>query len=276
MTTDKKVWFITGCSKGLGKSLTETILKAGHIAVVTSRSKQSLVDLVDAWGTNVYPIQLNVSDPIQIKHVVDDVMGKFGRIDFLVNNAGYGYFSSLEDASIHEFQQQFEVNFYGAMYLTKAVVPIMREQGSGHIFQISSQADRCGAAGLSAYHASKWALCGFSLSVAREVAPFGVRITVVEPGGMRTEWAKSSLKKSNISEPYQGTVGKFLGFMNCAADQLPSYPDKVAQIIVQLSEMGTPPERILLGIDAVADSERISRELYANDAKWRDLSLRTV
>ncbi len=202
-----KVWFVTGSSRGLGRAIVEHALKGGDQVVATARKPEQLDDLVAHHGDRVKPVALNVTDAAQAEQAVRDAVEAFGRLDIVVNNAGYGDIAAVEDVSLEDFRRQIDTNFYGVVYVTKAVLPILREQGSGHIFQVSSLSARIGGVGLSAYQSAKWAVSGFSTGVAQEVAPFGVTVTVLEPSGMATDWAGSSMTIPPVSEPYQQIVG---------------------------------------------------------------------
>ena len=212
-----KVWFVTGSSRGLGRALVEVALEAGDRVAATARNPERLQDLHDTYGDAVLPMRLDVTDYDAAGRMVARAEATFGRIDVVVNNAGYSNLGSFEDTTIDSFRTQIDTNFYGVVNVTKAVVPLLREQGSGHIFQVSSLSVRLSAPGLTAYQAAKWAVAGFSSGLAQEIAPFGVKVTVLEPGGMRTDWAGSSMTIPKPSVPYQPTIGAF-------ADAVPPAP----------------------------------------------------
>ena len=204
-----KVWFVTGSSRGLGRALVEVALEAGDRVAATARNPERLQDLLDKYGDAVLLLRLDVTDYDAAARVVAQAEETFGRIDVVINNAGYSDLGSFEDTTIDSFRTQIDTNFYGVVNVSKAVVPVLREQGSGHIFQVSSLSVRLSAPGLTAYQAAKWAVAGFSSGLAQEIAPFGVKVTILEPGGMRTDWAGSSMTIPQPSAPYQPTIGAF-------------------------------------------------------------------
>ncbi|HEX3813482.1 MAG TPA: SDR family NAD(P)-dependent oxidoreductase [Mycobacteriales bacterium] len=267
-----KVWLITGTSRGLGRALTETVLAAGHQVLATARKPAQLTDLVDRYGAQIHPVALDVTDPAAATAAVRAAVDVFGRLDVVVNNAGYADLASVEDSSIEAFRAQIETNFYGVVHVTRAALPILREQGSGHIIQISSVGGRVTTVGLSAYQSAKWAVGGFSESLAQEVGPLGIKVTVVEPGGMRTDWAGSSMTIPPISEPYRPTVGTLLDRFADLAGIPAAEPAAAARAVVEVSELDDPPVRLLLGKDAVAFAGAVEQARAASDEKWRALS----
>ena len=180
---------------------------------------------------------------------------------------------SFEDTTIDSFRTQVDTNFYGVVNVTKAVVPVLREQGSGHIFQVSSLSVRWSAPGLTAYQAAKWAVAGFSIGLAQEIAPFGVQVTVLEPGGMRTDWAGSSMTIPLPSAPYQPTIGAFAELVRAASGHEATNTRRVAQVVRDLAGRDDAPTRILLGTDAVPLAQQAAQELAASDEAWREVSL---
>jgi len=269
-----KVWFVTGASRGLGRAIVEAALASGASVIATARTVTSL----DAFAQNVDPgrflaLSVDVSKESEVTSAVNAGHAKFGRIDVVVNNAGYANTAAVEDIEIHDFREQIETNFMGVVYVTKAVLPILRKQGSGHIFQVSSVGGRVGSPGLSAYQSAKWAIGGFSTVLAQEVAPLGIKITVLEPGGIRTDWAGSSMRTPPISEPYKPTVGASDEMRRNMSGKQPSLPEKIASIIVDLSGTEDAPLRLLLGPDAVQHAGKAAEILAESDRKWRDVSL---
>jgi len=267
-----KVWFVTGSSRGLGRNIVEVALEAGEMVVATARKPEQLQDLVERYGDQVRTIALDVTNPESATNAVKAAVEAFGRIDVLVNNAGYGDIASVEDVTIDDFRAQIDTNFYGVVYMTKAVLPVMRQQGSGHIIQVSSIGGRTGAPGLAGYQSAKWAVGGFSTVLTQEVAPFGIKVTVLEPGGMRTDWAGTSMTIPPISKPYEQTVGAFVGYLKTVAGNEVTDPVKVAKVIVELIDMPEPPFRLLIGTDAVIVADSCAKSLADSDAKWRSLS----
>lgn len=270
--SEKKVWLITGSSRGLGRSLAEAVLEKGDRLIATARRPEQLVELVDRYGGQIHPFGLDVTDPYAAQSAVRTAVEVFGRLDVVVNNAGYGDVASIEDVTLDDFRAQIDTNFYGVIHVTKAAIPILRKQGSGHIFQISSLGRRIGTVGLAAYQSAKWAVEGFSEVLAQEIAPFGVKVTIIEPGGLRTDWAGSSMSIPPISEPYNQTVGTLVRMFTEHAGQAPGDPVKAAKVIISLAELDEPPLRLLLGSDAVAYAAVAEQARIASDAKWRHLS----
>ena len=268
-----KVWLVTGSSRGLGRALVEIALEAGDRVAATARDPERLQDLLDQYGDAVLPLRLDVTDHDAAARAVAQAAETFGRIDVVVNNAGYGDLGSFEDTTIDSFRTQIDTNFYGVVNLSKATVPVLREQGSGHIFQISSLSVRVSAPGLTAYQAAKWAVSGFSTGLAQEVAPFGVQVTVLEPGGIRTDWAGSSMTIPQSSAPYQPTIGAFAELVRGASGHEPTNPRRVAQVVRDLAGRVDAPVRLLLGTDAVPTAQQTAQDLAASDEAWREVSL---
>jgi NAD(P)-dependent dehydrogenase (short-subunit alcohol dehydrogenase family) len=271
-----RAWFVTGSSRGLGRSVVEAALEAGDNVIATARKPEQLGDLVAKYGDRVMPVALDVTDADAVQSAVKAGHERFGRIDVVVNNAGYGDVAAVEDVTLESFRAQFDTNFFGVVYVTKAVLPILREQGAGHIFQVSSVGGRTPPLGLSAYSSAKWAVGGFSSILAQEVAPLGIKVTVLEPGGIRTDWAGSSMNIPPISKPYEQTVGQFAGFLRAYHGQEPSSPAKIAGVILSLVGREGAPVRLLLGPDAVEYAPKYAEALAKSDEKWRDVSLSTA
>ena len=272
MSSRAPVWFVTGSSRGLGRAIVEHALEGGDHVVATARKPEQLDDLVAHHGERVKAIALDVTDAAQAEQAVRDAVEAFGRLDIVVNNAGYGDIAAVEDVSLEDFRRQIDTNFYGVVHVTKAVLPILREQGSGHIFQVSSLSARIGSVGLAAYQSAKWAVSGFSTGVAQEVAPFGVTVTVLEPSGMATDWAGSSMTVPAVSEPYQQIVGAFAEMVRDGSGNEPIDVAKVAQVVADLAGRADAPLRLLLGADAVQSAEDAAKRLAESDAKWREIS----
>lgn len=271
-----RTWFVTGSSRGLGRSVVEAALEAGDNVIATARKPAQLGDLVAKYGDRVMPVALDVTDADAVQSAVKAGHERFGRIDVVVNNAGYGDVAAIEDVTLESFRAQFDTNFFGVVYVTKAVLPILREQGAGHIFQVSSVGGRTPPLGLSAYSSAKWAVGGFSSILAQEVAPLGIKVTVLEPGGIKTDWAGSSMTIPPISKPYEQTVGQFAGFLRASHGQEPSTPAKIAGVILSLAGREDAPVRLLLGPDAVEYAPKYAQALAESDEKWRDVSLSTA
>jgi NAD(P)-dependent dehydrogenase (short-subunit alcohol dehydrogenase family) len=268
-----KVWFVTGSSRGLGRALVEIALEAGDRVVATARNPELLHDLLDRYGDAVLLLRLDVTDYDAAARVVAEARKRFGRIDVVLNNAGYSDVASFEDTTIDSFRMQVDTNFYGVVNVSKAVVPVLREQGSGHIFQVSSLSVRVSAPGLTAYQAAKWAIAGFSSGLAQEIAPFGVKVTILEPGGMRTDWAGSSMTIPQPSVPYQPTIEAFAELVRAGSGHEATDPRRVAQVVRDLAGRDDAPLRLLLGVDAVSMAQQAAQDLAASGEAWRDTSL---
>ncbi|CAI1620073.1 3-oxoacyl-[acyl-carrier-protein] reductase FabG [Serratia entomophila] len=273
--SQSQVWLITGSSRGLGQQLAQTVLAAGHRLVATARQPQQLQALADRYGDRVVTVALDVTDAAAAQRAVQTAVERFGRLDVLVNNAGYGNIAPVEEADEADFRAQIDTNFYGVFNVTRAALPLLRRQGGGHIIQISTIGARLGVPGLSAYHTAKWAVEGFSESLAKEIAPFGVKLTMVEPGGFRTDWAGSSMTIAPIGAAYQPTLGPMLDYLQQHNGHQPGDPAKAAQAILQLAALEKPPLRLLLGSDAVHLAGQVLAERAAEDAAFRALSLST-
>lgn len=266
------IWFVTGSSRGLGRAIVETALEAGDRVVATARNPARLDDLVVRYGDRVRLVALDVTDNDQVERAVKEAVDAFGRIDVVVNNAGYADVAAVEDMTLDAFRAQVETDFYGVVYVTKAVLPILREQGSGHIFQVSSVGGRLGTPGLSAYQSAKWAVDGFSTVLAREVAPLGIKVTVLEPGAMTTDWAGPSMTIPPISEPYERTVGAMAEQLRSSSGTQETDPVKVARLVRGLAGRPDAPLRLVLGANAYRLAEDAARALATSDHRWRELS----
>jgi NAD(P)-dependent dehydrogenase (short-subunit alcohol dehydrogenase family) len=271
-----QVFFLTGSSRGLGRQIAEAALAAGHRLVATARRPDSLADLASRYGSQVLPLPLDVTDAGAAAAAVAAGTEAFGRIDVVVNNAGYANLAAVEDVTLDDFRAQFDANLFGVVNVTKAALPVLREQGGGHIIQVSSIGGRLATAGLSAYQAAKWAVGGFSEVLAREVGPLGIKVTVLEPGGMRTDWAGSSMTVPPVSEPYQQTVGAMARVHDdLGSDSALGDPAKVAQVVLQVAGMDSPPLRLILGSEAYAYATAAAKARAESDAAWHELTVST-
>ena len=270
-----KVFLVTGSGRGLGLHIARAVLAAGHRLVAAARTTAQLDGLVDRHQDSIRPVSLDVTDPAAARAAVRTAVDAFGRLDVVVNNAGYANVASVEDMTLEDFRAQVDTNLFGVVNVTKAALPVLRAQGHGHIIQVSSVGGRVTTPGLSAYSAAKWAVGGFSGVLAQEVAPLGIKVTVLEPGGMRTDWAGSSMSIAPVSEPYQATVGQMASLFSSAAGTSAGDPAKVAQVILRLTELESPPQRLLLGSDAVKYAAAVERSREQSDAHWRELSVST-
>ncbi|MER6684856.1 SDR family NAD(P)-dependent oxidoreductase [Streptomyces olivaceoviridis] len=267
-----KTWLVTGSSRGLGRSLAEAVLKAGNNLVATARRTGSLNDLADKYGDKVRLVTLDVTDAEASRRAVQAAVDAFGRLDVVVNNAGYADMAAIEDMTDEAFRNQIDANLYGVVNVTKAALPVLREQGSGHIIQISSVGGRVGGPGLGAYQAAKWAVGGFSEVLAKEVAPLGIKVTVAEPGAMRTHWAGSSMATPPVSDPYKPVVEPAIARQRASDGKQSGDPARVARILLDIAETEEPPLHLLLGKDAVEVGRFAAETLAASDAKWRHVS----
>ncbi|MFF4354829.1 oxidoreductase [Streptomyces sp. NPDC001530] len=267
-----KTWLITGSSRGLGRAIAEAVLEAGNNLVATARRTEPLNDLVEKYGERVRLVTLDVTDAEASRRAVRAAVDAFGRLDVVVNNAGYADMAALEDMSDRAFRDQIDANLFGVVNVTRAALPVLREQGSGHIIQISSVGGRVAVPGLGAYQAAKWAVGGFSEVLAKEVAPLGIKVTVAEPGGMRTDWAGSSMATPPVSEPYQEVVGGAIDAIRSQDGKQPGDPGRISQILLDIVEAERPPLRLLLGKDAVQVAQAFAETLAAGDAEWRHVS----
>ena len=268
------VFFLTGSSRGLGRGIAEAVLDGGHQLVATARDPRSLDDLVAAHGDRILPLALDVTDASAAQAAIAAGVQRFGRIDVVVNNAGYADLAAVEDVTLEDFRRQIDTNFLGVVNVTKAALPILREQGAGHIIQVSSIGGRLATPGLAAYQSAKWAVGGFSSVLAAEVRPLGIRVTVLEPGGMETDWAGSSMQIPPISEPYQQTVGVSAAMHNSDAVALGD-PAKVAQVVLEVVDLDEPPLRLILGSEAYAYATAAARAQAASDARFKRLTVST-
>ena len=271
-----KVFLLTGSSRGLGRQIAEAVLAAGHRLVATARRPEALADLAERYGRQVLPVALDVTDPDAAKAAVAVGVEAFGRLDVVVNNAGYANLASVEDISLTDFREQIDANLFGVVNVTKAALPVLRAQGDGRIIQVSSIGGRLATAGLAAYQAAKWAVGGFSEVLAREVGPLGIKVTVLEPGGMQPDWAGSSMRVPPVSEPYQATVGAMAALHHDGGSP-PALgdPAKVAQVVLAVADMDEPPLRLILGSEAYAYATAAAAARAQSDAAWRDLTIST-
>ncbi|MFB6639933.1 oxidoreductase [Streptomyces chartreusis] len=272
-----RTWLITGGSQGLGKALALAALEAGDRVVVTSRKPDALASVRSAYPQQIETVALDVTSPSQVRNVVAAAVERFGSIDVVVNNAGYATSGSIEDFHEDEFRAQVEVNLYGVVNVTRAVLPVMRHQRSGHIVQISSIGGRVGGTpGLGAYQTAKFAVEGFSEVLANEAAPFGVKVTIVEPGGIRTGWAEGAAEPSGpITPDYESTVGAWQRRFAEYAGNEPGDPDRMARAIIRAVDAEEPPRRLLLGSDALGIAIESEEARLTQARKWADVSRST-
>src|ERR1700676_845906 len=272
-----KVWLITGSGNGLGRDIAEAALAAGDSVVAGARRPEELARLVAQYGGRGKRVTLEVRDEPAAKAAVQLAVDTFGRLDVLVNNAGYGQFAPFEQMSAEDFQAVLDTCFYGVVYTTRAAIPVMRKQKSGHIFQVSSVGGRMAIAGNTPYHAAKWAVGGFSASRAMELAPFGVKICTLEPGGIRTNWARRAGQNApDLLPDYEASVGSILNMLRGLEGRSEGDPRKIADVIVRLASSDEVPVRVILGVDAEKRVQQAEAARASEAEKWRHLTVSTV
>jgi NAD(P)-dependent dehydrogenase (short-subunit alcohol dehydrogenase family) len=273
--TQGRVWLISGCSSGFGREIVLAALAAGDRVVATARRPETLADLAQAGGDRISTAALDVTDATSIRAAVDATLAVFGRIDVLVNNAGYSVIGAVEETSMENLRSLMDVNFFGAAELTKAVVPVMREQGSGTIVQMSSLGGLITYPGLGGYNATKHALEALSESLSTELAPLGIRVLLVEPGMFRTQFS-SSVQYTPEIPAYQATSGELRRMVEGVTGKEPNDPAKAAAAIVKVLDAENPPLRLLLGDDAVDGLRGHHESLLADVTTWETLSRSTA
>src|ERR1700748_584773 len=275
MHTGSKVWLITGSSRGLGRVFAQAPLEARQRVVATARNPLQLSDLVSDYGDRVRALALDVTSEAQARHAIDTAIETFGSLDVLVNNAGYGNVCPVEDTSLADFRAQIETNLFGVIIMTKAVLPFFRERRAGHIIQLTSIAGRIGPLGRAPYAAAKFGVEGFSESLAKEIGPLGIKVTIVEPGGFRTDFAGSSTELREGRSEYESTVGATIRFQRDYNGQQPGDPPKPAAVLLHLASQQEPPLRLLLGSDSYNAAEKSALDKLESDRKWKDLTVST-
>jgi NAD(P)-dependent dehydrogenase (short-subunit alcohol dehydrogenase family) len=265
-----KVWFITGTSKGFGRIWAEAALQRGDRVAATARRPETLADLVERYGDAVLPLRLDVTDKATVDATVKQAHEHFGRLDVVVNNAGYGLFGAVEEVSEEQARAQIETNLLGALWVTKAALPLLREQGSGHIVQVSSIGGVNAFPTVGLYHASKWGLEGFSQSLAHEVADLGIKVTLVEPIGYPTDWAGPS---SVHAEPI-AVYDPIRQARASARRWTPGDPQATGPAILELVDAEQPPLRVFFGDGALAMTRDEYAKRIAEWEQWNDVSVR--
>ncbi|OLT18648.1 short-chain dehydrogenase/reductase [Pseudonocardia sp. CNS-139] len=268
-------WFVTGASRGLGRAVVSAALAAGDRVAAALRRPADLADLVHEHPGRLVAVPLDVTDPDAVQAAVQAATDALGDLDVVVNNAGYADLVSIEDSTPEQFRRQIDTNLLGVVYVTKAVLPRMRERGRGHIVNVSSVGGRLGNPGLGAYQAAKWAVNGFTEVLAAEVSGLGVRVTAIEPGGMATDWSGSSMTVPTPSAPYKETVGVLADLFQEGAIRPLGDTAKVADLVVWLAGTDDPPVRLLVGSDALAAARAAARTTAARDAEWEQLTRST-
>lgn len=273
-TTNDEVWFITGCSTGFGRELAKSVLDRGHRAVVTARDPANVEDIAKGREDRALVLELDVTDPVEVGAAVTSAEKHFGRIDVLVNNAGIGYFGAVEESDDDEVRRMFEINFFGLSAMTRAVLPIMRKQRSGHIVNISSIGGLRSFPTLAYYNATKYAVEGFSEALSIEVAPLGIKVTIVEPSGFRTDWAgRSAAESKNRIDDYAPTAGKNLKDLRDYSGKQPGDPVRAAAAIISAVESPNPPLRLLLGKAALKGARAKLDMLKKDFDTWEKTTL---
>src|ERR1700689_5273592 len=265
-----KVWFITGTSKGFGRVWAEAALARGDRVAATARNIETLAPLLERYGKQVAAIRLDVTDKAAVGAAIAKAHALFGRLDVVINNAGYGLFGAIEEVSEGEARAQIETNLFGALWVTQAVLPIMRTQGSGHIIQISSIGGVNAFPTIGLYHASKWGLEGFSQSLAAEVAGFGIKVTIVEPGGFATDWGGASAKRAAEMAAYDGARAAIGAFRR---NTTPGDPEATGSAILKVVDSFDPPLRIFFGSAGLPMTRSEYAKRIESWEKWNELAV---
>jgi NAD(P)-dependent dehydrogenase (short-subunit alcohol dehydrogenase family) len=270
---NEKVWLITGTSKGLGLQLTKLLLSLGHKVVATSRDIVPLKEQIGINSENFYPVALDITSDQDVKEKIESAISHFGRIDVVVNNAGYSLVGSMEEMTDQEFRSTMDVNLFGAVNVIRHAMPYLRKQGYGHIINISSNAGYLGFANAASYNAAKFAIIGISEALAQEVHSFGIKVTVIAPGQFRTEFMNSIQYVKNRIDGYgideaEKTWSEYSGKQQ-------GDPDKLVKILVQISEMNNPPLHLLLGSDTYELVLEKRKQEQAEFEQWKDITLST-
>jgi NAD(P)-dependent dehydrogenase (short-subunit alcohol dehydrogenase family) len=265
-----KVWLITGTSKGFGRVWAEAALARGDRVVATARDVKSLAELTERYGERVSAMALDVTDKAAVNVTVAAAHKRFGKLDVVINNAGYGLFGTIEEVSEAQARAQIETNLFGALWVTQAALPIMRAQGSGHIIQVSSIGGVNAFPTVGLYHASKWGLEGFSQALAAEVSGFGIKVTIVEPGGYATDWGGSSAIKATEMAAYDGARAAIASFRG---RNVPGDPEATGAAILKLVDSDDPPLRIFFGAGGLPLTKTEYAKRIATWEKWNAVSI---
>src|SRR5712672_186368 len=271
-----KIWLVTGSASGLGRNIAEAVLASRDRLVATARDPRRLEDLVKKYGDQMRTAPLDVTDEREAYAAVQAAVDAFGRLDVVVNNAGYADIAPFEQLSAERFKAVVDTNFYGVVNVCRVAIPIMRKQKSGCVLQISSVGGRVARPGNSPYHAAKWAVGGFTESLAKEVAPFGVKVCALEPGGMRTNWGnRANQNTPELLADYEPSVGVVANALKSYWGKEVSDPVKVAQVVLRLAASDSLPAHLLIGSDAVRFAAEAEKTRAAEGAQWREVSLST-
>jgi NAD(P)-dependent dehydrogenase (short-subunit alcohol dehydrogenase family) len=266
-----KVWLVTGASRGLGRAVVEEALAAGNKVVATARTIDTLKDLEERHGDNLLRFALDVTDQGQAEAAVAAAVERFGRLDVVVNNAGYANMASVEEVDMTDFREQVEAVFFGTVHVTKAALPVFLGQGAGHFIQVTSIGGRGTAPAVSAYQSAKFATEGFSGVLNDEVRHLGIKVTMAEPGLMRTDWSGSSMVVKPYAERYEPVIAPLVQHLQRARGQEPIDPAKVARVLLDVVELDEPPLHLVLGGDAVDRMRLGMARQMAEDERWADL-----
>ncbi|GLY85208.1 oxidoreductase [Actinoallomurus iriomotensis] len=268
-----RTWLITGASRGFGRRLTEAVLEAGDQVVATARRPEQLHDLSARYGERIRAVALDVTDAAAASGAVKEATEAFGRLDVVVNNAGYANSAPIEEMAEDDFRAQIETNLFGVVNVTRAALPVLRAQRSGTFVQFSSIGGRVGGTpGMGAYQTAKFAVEGFSEVLAGEVAPFGVKVVIVEPGAFRTDWQGSSMRIPPVGPDYEETVGAINRYRRDNDGTQPGDPSRAAKIIIDVVAADDPPRRLILGGGAVTLAREAAEARAAETEKWADVS----
>lgn len=272
----RKVWFITGASKGLGLSLAKRLLGEGYQVAATSREPESLISAINFGGDAFLPLKVDLGSDDSVAAAIAKTHERFGRIDVVVNNAGYGIGGSIEELTDRETRDSFDINVFGTIHVIRHVLPVLREQGSGHIINISSIAGIAPATGWSIYSATKHAVIGLSEVLAEDVKAFGIKVTVVAPGAFRTNFlhADSLLLSEKKIDAYAGIRASHERYLRMSGSQAGD-PEKAAQVMIELASMQEPPVYLLLGSDAFSRAMTKLDQLGSDYARWEELTRST-
>lgn len=277
MIDNDKVWLITGSSTGFGRALAQAVLEHGYSVVTTARKPEQLRELSDRYLDRVTALALDVTNSQSVQQAVEAALKAYDRIDVLVNNAGYGTMGAIEEVSDEDIKRQFDTNLFGALNMTRAVLPLMREQRSGHILNISSIGGVVSFAGTGIYCATKFALEAVSEALAQEVKPLGIKVTIIEPGAFRTDFSgRSIVTPEHAIADYAETSGKLIQWNQEIDGKQPGDPAKAAEAMIQVVESDNPPLRLALGEDSVNGITQKLDSMKAELEAWKEVSLKTA
>ncbi|WP_328584526.1 oxidoreductase [Streptomyces sp. NBC_00370] len=267
-----QTWLITGSSRGLGRALTEAVLEDGDNVVATARRPEQLDDLVQKYGDRIRATALDVTDAEAARAAVRLAVDTFGRLDVVANNAGYANSAPIEEMAEDDYRAQIETNLFGVVNVTRAALPVLREQRSGRFIQYSSVGGRVGGTpGMGAYQTAKYAVEGFSEVLSNEVAPFGIKVVIVEPGAFRTDWQGSSMRRHEVGADYDSTVGAMNRYREANNGNQPGDPARAAKAVIDVARLDDPPLRLLLGAGAVESARMSAATRAAEIEEWAEV-----